>query len=94
MHKLRDEFFEQGKLLNTAGDVDADCWLCKEGIDYDADPGSTPASHNLDHFFSVDDYPELQEDPTNFRHSHTLCNQARGKNAPSLGLGDAVPDWW
>jgi len=93
-HRLRDEFYAEGKALDAAGDPKADCWLCKGRIDYAAPPNTTPESHNLDHAKSVDDYPELQQDPTNFRHSHALCNTQRGKHAPSLGLGEAVPDWW
>lgn len=96
MHKGRQEFFEEGRRL------DADpatrhlsvCWLCAGRIDYDAAPHTTPDSHNLDHYHSVRDHPEMQEDPSNFRHAHMLCNLNRGANAPSLGLGEAVQDWW
>lgn len=93
-HQLRDEFFAAGKAFAAANDPEANCWLCKEPIDYTVGAGTTPDSHELDHYFSVADYPELQQDPTNFRHSHKLCNGTRGKDAPSLGLGEAVPDWW
>jgi hypothetical protein len=94
MKTLRAEFFAEGKRLDAAGDPAADCWLCKQRIDYDVDPGTTAASHNLDHYFTVVEHPELQEDPTNFRHSHKECNGERGDRSPLLGLGDAVPDWW
>ncbi len=94
MHRLRDAFFEEGRRLDAEGDSSANCWMDGQRIDYSAAPGSTPDSHNLDHYFSVADHPELQEDPTNFRHAHTLCNGTRGKDGPSLGLGEAVPDWW
>lgn len=101
MHKLRKEFYLQGKRAaarrnpEVLFDPDCDCWLCEQQIDYIADPSSTPESHNLDHYYSVDDYPELQEDPTNFRHSHFGCNTSRGKKAPTAGgLGEAVADWW
>jgi hypothetical protein len=94
MHKLRDEFFAEGKRLDAAGDPAANCWLDGQRIDYDVKAGTTPDSHNLDHFYTVTDFPELQEDPSNFRHAHTLCNEQRGKNSPSPGLGEAVPDWW
>jgi len=94
MHALRQQFFLEGKELDAAGDPTADCWMCKERIDYEAEPGSTPDSHNLDHYHSVALRPELQEDPTNFRHSHMLCNVTRGKDAPSQGLGELVPTWW
>lgn len=94
MHALRDAFFEEGKKLDGQGNAEADCWLCRQRIDYVAEPSTTPDSHNLDHFYPVEDFPELQEDPTNFRHAHFLCNGQRGKKAPSLGLGEPVADWW
>ncbi|WGD38488.1 hypothetical protein [Lysinibacter sp. HNR] len=94
MKKLRKEFYEEGQRLHAEGNPEANCWLCSQPIDYDAAPGTTPDSHELDHFHTVSEHPELQEDPTNFRHSHTLCNSKRGNRSPSLGLGDLVPDWW
>lgn len=94
MKLLRAEFFAEGKRLDAEGDPAANCWLDGQRIDYNADPGTSPDSHNLDHFHSVRDHPELQEDPSNFRHSHKLCNGVRGADGPSLGLGEAVPDWW
>lgn len=94
MHMLRDQFFQDGKRLDALGDPAANCWLDGQRIDYDVEPGTTDASHNLDHFHSVKEHPELQEDPTNFRHSHKLCNGQRGDKSPSLGLGEPVPDWW
>lgn len=94
MHLLRDQFFAEGKALDAAGDPAASCWLCKQRIDYSASPNTTDDSHNLDHVKSVRDYPELQEDQTNFRHAHMLCNGTRGASAPSFGLGQSVADWW
>ena len=94
MHKLRDEFFAEGKLLDAAGDPAANCWRCGMRIDYEAAPNTTPDSHNYGHFKSVRDHPELQEDPDNARHEHMLCNQSAGAGMHSLGLGEPVPDWW
>ncbi len=94
MRLLRAQFFAEGVRLDAAGDPAANCWICKERIDYSADAGTTDDSHNLDHFKSVSEHPELQEDPTNFRHSHKSCNLRRGIRAPSPGLGQAVADWW
>lgn len=96
-HKAaRADFFEEGKRLDAdpATRHLADCWLCKQRIAYDVDPGTTPDSHTLDHFHPVDDFPELQHDVTNFRHAHFDCNSSRGKRAPSPGLGETIPDWW
>ena len=96
MKKLRGEFFREGQRL----DADpltrhlANCWLCGQRIDYTATPSSTPDSHNLDHYHPVSEHPELQYDPSGFRHSHFACNTSRGNSAPSPGLGEAVPDWW
>lgn len=95
MHRLRDDFYAEGKALDAKGDKAADCWRCHTRIDYDAAPGTTPESHNLGHYKPVDDFPELQEDPSNFRHEHALCNQKAGKSMTSAGLGHAaVTDWW
>lgn len=96
MHVGRQSFFEEGKRLDADPETRhlSICWLCKERINYDVDPHTTPDSHNLDHFRTVRDYPELQNDPSNWRHSHRLCNGSRGPDAPSLGLGEQVADWW
>ena len=98
MHVLRDEFFAEGKAQSESPDPDvrvlSDCWLCRSPIDYVAQPHTTSDSHNLDHYFAVDDRPELQEDWDNFRHSHMTCNTSRGKRTPSAGLGEEMPDWW
>lgn len=94
MHQLRDAFFAEGKQLDAAGDPAANCWRDGMAIDYSVAPNSTPDSHNLGHYKSVRDFPELQEDPTNFRHEHALCNQVHGADMHSLGLGEPMPDWW
>ncbi|WP_220490856.1 hypothetical protein [Tessaracoccus sp. MC1627] len=96
MKKLRAEFFEQGRRLDAdpATRHLANCWLCKQRIDYVADPSTTPDSHNLDHYTPFADAPELLEDVTGFRHSHFNCNSSRGKRAPSPGLGEALDEWW
>ena len=96
MHKLRDEFFLEGKRLDAdpATRDQACCWLCKGRVDYTAAPNTTPDSHNLDHAIPVDDRPDLQDDTDNFRHAHSDCNARRGKRAPSPGLGAQVPAWW
>jgi hypothetical protein len=92
---LKNEFFAEGKRLSAAGDPTANCWLCQQPIDYAAPAGTTPASHNLDHYYPVADYPDRQDDPTGWRHSHAKCNQVRGRNAPVTGgLGEQVPAWW
>lgn len=98
MKKLREVFLEEGRELAadpTTEDL-AVCWLCGDPIDYTAEPGTTPDSHNLDHFYPVSDYPELQEDPDNFRHAHASCNQSRGdgKRGREVNLGEQVPPWW
>ena len=96
MKRLRAEFFAEGQRLDAdpASRHLAVCWLCKQRISYDVPPGTTPDSHNLDHFRPVSTHPELQEDPTNWMHSHASCNQSRGNGAPSVGLGDAIAEWW
>lgn len=96
MHKLRDEFYEAGKRLDAdpATRDQSVCWICKNRIDYDAAPGTTPDSHTLDHRIAVEDAPELQEDPSVFEHAHFSCNSSRGRRHLSLGLGELAPAWW
>lgn len=94
MRALTVEFFEDGKRLDGVGDPAADCWICKKRIDYNAAPGTTEQSHELDHYYPVSLYPELQEDPAGFRHSHRKCNGERGNGQPKADLGELVPDWW
>jgi hypothetical protein len=96
-HRLRTEFFEEGQRLDAdpATRHLADCHLCRMRIDYGVDPGTTPDSHTLDHYFPVEDYPELQNDPENFRHAHFNCNSSRGKgDVNGQGLGEPMPAWW
>lgn len=100
MNKLRTEFFEQGKQQDTDPTTRhlSWCWLCPKGeaarIDYTVPAGTTPDSHNLDHYTTVEERPDLQEDPEVFRHAHKRCNESRGNRTPSPGLGAEVPDWW
>ncbi|UFU03451.1 hypothetical protein LQF12_02235 [Ruania suaedae] len=92
----RAAFFEEGARLDAdpATRHLANCWLCKQRIAYDVEPNTTPDSHNLDHFHTVDERPDLQYDRTNWRHSHAGCNSSRGNRAPSIGLGEEVAAWW
>lgn len=99
MGKLRAAFYQEGKALSLSADPTqqalSNCWVCGMAIDYDTPPNTTPASHNLDHYFAVSTHPEFQEDPSNFRHSHDLCNKSRGsKMIDGGGLGEPVPQWW
>lgn len=96
MRRARPAFYEEGKLLDAdpATRSEANCWICGERIDYDALPGSTEQSHELDHAIPVSERPDLQEDPSNFRHSHSICNRRRSNKAPLPSLGEAVPAWW
>lgn len=94
MRQLRQDFYQQGRTLDAAGDPTADCWICKKRIDYTAKPGSTDQSHELDHFYPVSLYPDLQHDPANFRHAHRRCNRERGNGQPKRDLGEVIPDWW
>lgn len=96
MHRLRDAFFAEGKAqdANEATRPLSVCWLCGGRVDYVAKPGTTDDSHHLDHFHAVEDRPDLQEDPSGFRHAHRRCNLHRGRRTPHPGLGDPVPEWW
>ena len=92
--QLKAEFYEQGQTLDHAGNPEADCWICKKRIDYTVKPGTTDKSHELDHYYPVSLYPDLQEDPAGFRHSHRKCNRERSNGQPKIGLGEPVADWW
>ncbi|MDK6445737.1 HNH endonuclease [Alloscardovia omnicolens] len=92
--QLKQEFFDTGRRLDSDGDPSADCWICHKRIDYTAAPGTTDLSHELDHYYPVSKYPQLQDDPANFRHSHRLCNRQRGNGQPKIGLGDVITRWW
>lgn len=96
MKKLRAAFFADGKRLDADPETrdQANCWLCKQRIDYIAAPHTTPDSHNLDHYHPVSIRPDLAEDPSGFRHAHMLCNVSRGNRTPSPGLGEQLDDWW
>lgn len=94
MHRLREEFFRTGQAARCCGSARCEL-LAVQSRDRLCRSGRLNAgSHNIDYCHPVATHPELQEDPSNFRHPHTLCNGQRGKNAPSPGLGEAVPDWW
>ena len=88
MNKQRKLFRER------CAEANAKCWLCGQGIDYDVPSSSTPDSFELDHFYTVSEHPELQEDPANFRASHMLCNRERGNGPPNPSLGSLSRVWF
>lgn len=92
--KAKAEFFQEGRELDAKGDPAADCWICHKRIDYSAEPGTTDLSHELDHYYPVSEYAELQDDPAGFRHSHRKCNRERGNGQPKLDMGEVIPEWW
>ena len=96
MQALREAFYLEGQRLDAdpATRSQAACWICGQRIDYDAAPGSSEDSHELDHIRPVSSHPELQEDPSNFAHAHRRCNGTRGVRDPRGDLGDVVDDWW
>ena len=49
--KAKQTFFEEGKRLDSEGSSAADCWICHKRIDYSVPPGTTDASHELDHYY-------------------------------------------
>ena len=73
--------------------VQAPCWICGQPIDYTAAPG-TPDAWEPDHYYSPDDYPELAEDMTNIRPSHSSCNRSRHKGEKDdLNIGNTTRKW-
>lgn len=96
MNQLRERFFAEGKRLDAdpVTREQAVCWICSQRIDYDAAPGTTDDSHELDHRVPVSVDDRLQEDWSNFEHSHRGCNRERSNGAPTGGLGEPVAPWW
>ena len=88
-NQFRTEFFQIGKWQDAAPDTRhlVNRWICGMRANYAVPANSTPGSHNLDYFYPVRDYPELQHDPANARHSRTKCNTERGAEAPLPELG-------
>lgn len=73
--------------------VNAPCHLCGQAIDYTLEDGKDVDSFECDHFYPVDKYPELAEDPANFRPSHRGCNRSRGNKDVKATLGPPSEDW-
>lgn len=96
MNRLRQEFFEEGRALDAdpARRKESLCWLCAGRIDYSVGQGTTDDSHELDHVVPVSKDPSLQEEWSNFRHSHRRCNRERGDRTPLGDTGDRVAAWW
>src|SRR5690606_21041443 len=70
----------------------ATCHLCDQEIDYSLEYPD-PESFTLDHLYPVSQYPELSEDPGNFRASHAKCNWNRSTDkAQGSGLGQRTRD--
>ena len=90
----KQAFFADGKRMDEAGDPAADCWICGKRIEYAVQPGSTDMSHELDHYYPYSLYPELHDDPANFRHAHRKCNRERGNGQPKSSIGDVIAQWW
>lgn len=84
--RLRDRFRRQ------CAREDARCWLCWQRIDYSL-PGDHPAGFSLDHMLPVSKFPELAEEPSNFRPSHLECNVQRGNRDPGLAMGQPSRRW-
>lgn len=70
----------------------AECWLCFDAINYSLPP-EHPESFSVDHAKTVRDFPELGDDPLNFRPSHLICNQRRGDDEPHLDIGEPSEEW-
>ncbi|ALI26570.1 hypothetical protein XA26_27300 [Mycolicibacterium fortuitum] len=41
----------------------------------------------------VSKFPELADDPVNFRPAHLVCNQMRGDDDPHIDIGTPSEDW-
>lgn len=66
------------------------CHLCGQPIDYGLnaiDPWE------LDHFYARSKYPELTDDPGNWRAIHKRCNSSRGNDDVRPTLGVPSEEW-
>ncbi len=75
-------------------EVGAHCWICGDRIDYSKGLGSTsPFAWEADHYYTVEEHPELECDVANLRPSHVHCNRSRkdGKARKPKPSGLGVP---
>lgn len=82
----------RGRFRDKCEKVKAPCHLCGQPIDYSI-PSGDPMAWECDHFYPVEDYPELFEDPANFRPSHKDCNGSRGRDEVKPTLGTPSREW-
>ena len=94
--RQRTEFIRSGQAARRGpGDPPpVGVLICTLRIDCEQAPGTTTDSHTLDHYYPVEDFPVLQNEPDNFRHAHFDCNSSRGKGDAERGLGEPMPAWW
>lgn len=69
------------------------CWLCGMDINY-AIKWPDPEAWELDHLYPRSTHPEHAEDPTNFKHSHSACNNRRSNKMPEGGIGNTSEEWF
>ena len=85
--RLRVQCYERDRARNAV------CWQCKQPIDYNARPSSTPTSYEPDHRMPVETHPQLALVPENVMPCCRRCNRARGKRAGIDALGVQSHDW-
>ncbi|NWL34441.1 hypothetical protein [Paenarthrobacter nitroguajacolicus] len=85
--KQRLEFRGQGQ------DNNEPCWLCGMDIDYTL-AWPDEQAWELDHLYPRSTHPQHAEDPANFRHSHSLCNNRRSNRMPDADLGEPSEQWF
>lgn len=91
--KTREQFRTDCQTyVNHDGSIGAPCWLCGGPIDYTL-LHPHPECFNLDHAYTIDERPDLAEDPANYRPSHKHCNEERGNNEPFVHLGIPSEQW-
>ena len=84
--ELKRTFREECRQANLA------CWICGQPIDYDAAP-QTSNAFEPDHFYPQSTHPELAEDKSNLRPSHSSCNRSRKDGIPMPSLGGLSEVW-
>jgi hypothetical protein len=80
------------------------CHICGMPIDYSL-PSQLPEAFEVDHRYSVAEYPDLAYSWNNLRPSHSRCNRSRpkgsasdpprsnGSHAPHIGSAWVRPTW-
>jgi 5-methylcytosine-specific restriction endonuclease McrA len=84
---VRNQYLYRAKHhRNRDGTTGEPCWICGAPISYEL-KWPHPRSWSLDHIVPVSDNPALLLNPSNFRSSHSDCNNHRQTGEPPYRFG-------